>query len=251
MTLTEYLTYPTHVRQIEDLWEAHTQRMAEYGFDRLVYGLTSYRTETSLGDRDDFVILTNHDPAYIDVFLEQGMYFHAPMTRWAINNDGAASWGMLAQRMQDGSLTPDEMQVLRFNKKHRVETGYSISFKSVCMRSKGAIALTARPGMSQDEVDAVWAEHGDDILLMNNVAHLKICTLPHQVTRRPLTPRQREALQWVGDGKTMQDTAVLMGLTQATVEKHLRLAREALGVETTAQAVLKASMQNQMFVLDA
>ena len=41
----------------------------------------------------------------------------------------------------------------------------------------------------------------------------------------------------------------LMGLTPATVEKHLRLARQALSVETTAQAVLKAAYQNQIFVL--
>ena len=53
------------------------------------------------------------------------------------------------------------------------------------------------------------------------------------------------------DGKTTQDAAEIMGLTPATVEKHLRLAREALDVETTAQAVLKASFQNQIFVLDS
>jgi len=40
-------------------------------------------------------------------------------------------------------------------------------------------------------------------------------------------------------------------LTPATVEKHLRLAREALDVETTAQAVLKAAFYNKMFVLEA
>ena len=40
-----------------------------------------------------------------------------------------------------------------------------------------------------------------------------------------------------------------MGLTPATVEKHLRLARETMGVETTAQAVLKAAFQNQMFTI--
>ena len=68
---------------------------------------------------------------------------------------------------------------------------------------------------------------------------------------RTLTRRQREALQWVGDGKTTQDIAQIMGLTQATIEKHLRLARDALNVETTAQAVLKAAFQNQMFVLEA
>lgn len=84
---------------------------------------------------------------------------------------------------------------------------------------------------------------------MNNVMHLKLLTLPYSGERQ-LTKRQREVLQWVGDGKTTQDIAVLLELTPATVEKHLRLAREALDVETTAQAVLKAAFYNQMFVMD-
>ena len=105
--------------------------------------------------------------------------------------------------------------------------------------------------MTQPEVDALWAKHGKDIQLMNEIAHLKILTLPYSTPGRNLTRRQREALEWVGDGKTMQDIALLMGLTSATVEKHLRLARESLSVETTAQAVLKAAFANQMFVLDA
>ena len=105
--------------------------------------------------------------------------------------------------------------------------------------------------MTQSEVDALWAKHGKDIQLMNEIAHLKILTLPYSTPGRNLTSRQREALEWVGDGKTMQDIALLMGLTAATVEKHLRLARESLSVETTAQAVLKAAFANQMFVLDA
>jgi LuxR family transcriptional regulator len=86
---------------------------------------------------------------------------------------------------------------------------------------------------------------------MNNVCHLKLINLPHAGARRKLTPRQREALEWVGDGKTTQDIATIMGLTPATIEKHLRLAREALDVDTTAQAVLKASFQNQIYVLEA
>ena len=99
-------------------------------------------------------------------------------------------------------------------------------------------------------MDAIWEQHGRDLIVMNNVAHLKILTLPY-TGGRPLTRRQREVLEWVGDGKTTQDIAMLMGLTPATVEKHLRLARDALDVETTAQAVLKAALQNQMFVMEA
>ena len=235
----------------QDLWEAHTDKMAEYGFDRLIYGFTHYRSGVSLGDPEDFVILTNHDQDYMNVFIGEQHYLNAPMVNWALNNEGAGSWSVLGEMRKSETLTPQELRVLAFNVSMGVKAGYTISFKAISARSKGAIALTAREGMTQEEVDAMWEEHGNDIQLMNNIAHLKILTLPYVSPKRVLTRRQREALEWVGDGKTMQDIAVLMGLTSATVEKHLRLAREALAVETTAQAVLKAAFANQMFILEA
>jgi LuxR family transcriptional regulator len=173
------------------------------------------------------------------------------MVHWALANDGACSWTVLHNMARERAMTPAEERVLEFNRRMGVQAGYTVSFKSISARSKGAIALTAQDGMTQADVDVVWREYGNDIKLMNDIAHLKILTLPHNPPGRALTNRQREALEWVGDGKTMQDIAVLMGLTSATVEKHLRLAREALSVETTAQAVLKAAFANQMFVLDA
>lgn len=251
MNLKEYLNFLSYTKTLEELWDAHCRQMAQYGFDRLLYGYTQYRTATSLGDPEDFIILSNHCNDYLDGFLRSGLYFHAPMLKWALNNEGAASWSMIHSMMSSGVLTSDERKVFEFNKKSGITVGYTVSFTSVSMRSKGAISLCARKSGGQEEVDEIWKEHGEDILLMNNVAHLKILTLPYNAPNRALTKRQREALQWVGDGKTTQDIALLMGLTSATVEKHLRLAREALCVETTAQAVLKASLQNQMFVMEA
>lgn len=247
----DFLHFLSNCQSIEELWDAHCDRMASYGFDRLIYGFTRYRSGTSLGDPEDFVILTNHSKEYTDVFLGEGLYFHAPMVHWALEHEGVGSWSMLADMFASKTLSAQELKVIEFNLKMQVTAGYTVSFKSISARSKGAIALTAKPGMLQSEVDAVWDEFGRDIHLMNNVVHLKILTLPYSAPNRVLTNRQREALQWVGDGKTTQDIAVLMGLTSATVEKHLRLARESLAVETTAQAVLKASFQNQMFVLEA
>lgn len=251
MTLKDYLYFQCNALSLEELWSAHTQKMAEYGFDRLLYGFTRYRTETSLGDPEDFVILSNHRREYLEEFIHGGLYFHAPMLHWALEHEGACSWRLLNQMLDTKTLSSDEKRVYEFNRRMGVSAGYTISFKSVSVRSKGAISLAARDGMSQDDIDAVWDEHGRDIHLMNNIAHLKILTLPYTSPNRSLTKRQREALEWVGDGKTTQDIALLMGLTSATVEKHLRLAREALVVETTAQAVLKAALHNQMFVLEA
>jgi len=239
-----------NVTTIEELWNIHTRSMAGFGFDRLLYGCTRFRTATSLGDPDDFVILSNHAPDYLDVFVEDRLYAYAPMVQWSLHHDGACSWSVLDARARCNDFTPEERQVLAFNRRHDVTAGYSISFKSVSARAKGAIALTARPGLDQARVDAIWARHGADILALNNLTHLRILTLPYNGPARILTPRQREVLEWVGDGKTVQDIALVMNLTPPTVEKHLRLARKALGVETTAQAVLKAAFQNQIFVLD-
>jgi len=247
----DYLHFLTNCQTIEELWDAHCAKMESYGFDRLLYGFTRYRRGRSLGDPEDFVILTNHAIEYTDVFLGEGLYFHAPMVNWALEYEGAGSWSLVHKMFESKTLSEDELRVIEFNRKMNIHAGYTVSFKSVSTRSKGAIALTGQPNLSQSDVDAIWAEHGREIHLMNNVAHIKIQSLPYNSPKRALTKRQREALQWVGDGKTTQDIAVLMGLTSATVEKHLRLARESLSVETTAQAVLKASFHNQMFVLES
>ena len=246
--LLDYLEKLNETNSIEDLWSLHTQSIAEFGFDRLLYGFTQFRTAHSFGDKEDVLVLTNHDPKYSDPFVND-LYFHAPMVRWATENVGACSWGWMRDNAE--MLTESERKVVEFNRKMGIVAGYTISFREVSVRSKGAIALTAKDGLSQEDADAIWAEHGRLIVQMNNVAHLKITNLPFSTARKSLTKRQREALEWVGDGKTTQDIATIMGLTPATIEKHLRLAREVLDVETTAQAVLKASFQNQIFVLEA
>ena len=54
---------------MEELWDAHTAKMAEYGFDRLIYGFTRYRTSSSLGDPEDIarcvVFLASDDARYV------------------------------------------------------------------------------------------------------------------------------------------------------------------------------------------
>ena len=250
MTLEDYIRQIVSCESIDALWPLHCEHMAAFGFDRLLYGFTRYRTEHSLGAPQDLLILTNHPTEYTDRFIDDELYFNAPIVRWAAENTGACSWSWMAEHSHD--LTPAERQVVEFNRSMQVTSGYTVSFHDgPSRRSKGAIALTGRAGMSQEEVDDIWARDGETILAMNNVAHLKIISLPYRAWRRQLTDRQRQALAWVGEGKTTQDIATIMGLTQATIEKHLRLAREALDADTTAQAVLKASFQNQIFVLDA
>ncbi len=245
--LRNYLEELLKFDRVEEVWPFHMEAMSQFGFDRALYGFSRHTYTPGPLNRDDYFVLSHHSAEYLEPFIDRGLYFHAPMVRWSLENVGACSWGWMAENL--GSLTAEEMKVVEFNRRHDVVAGYSISFKDVSPRSKGAIGLVAKKGLTQTDIDAVWDEHGPDILVMNQVAHLRITTLPF-IGRKTLTPRQREVLEWVGEGKTTQDIATILGVSLATVEKHLRLAREMLEAETTAQAVLKASFQNQIFVVE-
>ena len=249
--MIDHLEALFEAQTIEQIWRLHLGKMASFGFDRLIYGFTRFRTTNSFGSLDDILVLSNHSKAFLDGFVGQGLYHHAPMVRWAAENVGACSWRWIDEQARSGHFTPSELKVMEFNIRQGVRAGYSISFKDVSVRSKGAIGLAARDGISQAQVEDIWAENGREIVIVNNVTHLRITSMPYGQRARSLTKRQREALEWVGDGKTTQDIATIMGLTPATVEKHLRLARDALDVDTTTQAVLKASFQNQIFMIQA
>lgn len=241
----------TKATSLEDVWEIYTSVMDDIGFDRIIYGRTRYSTEKHLGDPEDFLVLTNHDPAYMEYFVEKGNFHNSPMFRWSFNNVGCASWSKVIAMRENGQLSEDELDLLTNNRKFGVEAGYTVSFPMYSRRAKAAASFTAKPGLSQTQVDDIWDKNATGLELLNYIFDLKVSTLPHYTGEIALTKRQREVLEWIGDGKTTQDTATILGLTAATVEKHLRLARETLHVDTTAQAVLKASFLNQMFVIES
>ncbi|MEM9392220.1 MAG: LuxR family transcriptional regulator [Pseudomonadota bacterium] len=234
-------------KSIEEVWALHCRYMRSFGFDRLLYGFTRFKTENSFGDRQDALILSNHDPAYLEIYFADDRFRDAPMTRWAEHNAGACSWSVRERLAQNGELTENAKRVLQLNEEFGVNCGITISFKDLAPGGFGAIGLTGATELSQDDVDRIWARHGDEILLCNNAMHLRALTLPSP-NRNRLTDRQREVLEWTANGKTVSEVGALIDRKPATVEKHLRLARAALNAETTAQAVLKASVQNQIFM---
>lgn len=55
-----------------------------------------------------------------------------------------------------------------------------------------------------------------------------------------LTPRAAEALLWLAQGKTNSDIAIILGISESTVKKHVQEIFEKLGVETRSAATLCA-----------
>lgn len=232
--------------RIEQAWALHLRRMSDYGFDRILY--SNACLPAGVGVLEDTLLLSNHDRSFLDPFCRTGMWRGGIFIRRAEQQGRrSVSWRVT----DETALTEDERRILAFRARHGVVAGYSMNFSGLGVHGRAGTGLCARHGLSQDDVDAIWERHGLLIEVMNIAFHLRVTTLPIDLPGRTLTRRQREVLRWASDGKTVQDIAQLMGLTAPTIEKHLRLARAALGVQTTTQAVLKASFLNQLLRVDS
>jgi LuxR family transcriptional regulator len=233
-------------KTIEEVWETLLLKLQSHGFYNVLYGFTRFHTENGFGDTTDHLVLTNLGPDYVKGYFDDGRYKYGPIVTWAAKNVGVCSWAYIDEVYD--TLNDKSRETVDFNRAFGVSHGYTIGFNNATTRSKGAIGLSMPPFEgTQEQADEIWNKHGSEIKILCDVAHLKITSLPLELRR--LTSRQREVLEWVGDGKTSADVAQIMGLTSATVEKHLKLARDALDVDTTAQAILKASLLNQFYRL--
>jgi DNA-binding CsgD family transcriptional regulator len=61
-----------------------------------------------------------------------------------------------------------------------------------------------------------------------------------------LTPREKECLYWVAQGKSSEETALILNIKTPTVDTYRKQIKEKLNCITIAQAVYKAMKQKQI-----
>lgn len=234
--------------EIETVW-AHLCRFLEsYGFNGITYGHSPDARGPDLGTHDDLMLLSTLDRDFLTALVDNGHYRESITVNWALRNAGVASWSMTSDEARMPGFTSSEA-ALEFFARFGMDAGCTIGFPTASTRGRAVMALTAEPGLTQADVDQRLAQFSDALFVAATVAHRAMAALPYLGAKPVLTPRQREVLEWVAEGKTVADIARIMGLAQPTIEKHLRLAREVLGVDTTAHAVIKATFLNQMFIM--
>ena len=223
----------------EEVWRIYCAAMETAGFTGMFYCATRFPGAAFLGNLHEALLLQHGTDAYLD----EELYVHSPTVAWAEQHTGFVSWAEAA-RTRVAEATASVMRIDQLNAEFGCVAGYVGSLKGVVPGMKGVVGLSAGRGVDQGEIDAMWAECGGDVETLTKLLHVRIAGLPQPLLLRPLTKRQREVLDWYGQGKTTSDIAIIMGLSVATVEKHMRAAREALNATTTAHAVKKAAALN-------
>jgi DNA-binding CsgD family transcriptional regulator len=100
---------------------------------------------------------------------------------------------------------------------------------------------------TSSESDAEWALRRRDLLkglmLIANYVHQRAYDLHGQeapVDLDAITKREIEALEWIAEGKNIEDTAMMMRISTAAVMAHLDSARHKLHAVNRVHAITKA-----------
>lgn len=233
----------------QDVWARHSSALAGFGFTNLIYAYAHHIDSEGLDFTDFSVIYSTLPQHVISRFLGEGLHRHHPYLEWLRDGPGLSSWQDAQRRFSNDEMSSDEHECWLKAQDVGLISGYVQSLTDPDAQIRAVIAMCPAKGRDQEVADRLWGCHGETIMRLNQLMHLRLSNAAPvgQTTAPELTERQRDVLELTASGLTVGEIAQRMGRSTATVEKHLRLARERLGCTNTAQAVLKAAIQRRIF----
>lgn len=120
--------------------------------------------------------------------------------------------------------------------------------RGLALPSRGPSGAQAMLVVTSSLRERDWRAHSTDVLrdmgILANHVHARLLALrgaaaPGEGAAR-LSGRERETLQWAAVGKTIDQTAVILGLSSSAVRTYLDAARRKLNCLTKPQAVAVA-----------
>lgn len=236
---TDFLESILSARTDTDVQRHFLETLDHLGFS---HGLYAARFMLSLPDsifREDYYCFGNFPAPFMDAIESRQLLASSHWMTWSHQQTGSAPCQQI-----DTGLTSE---CARLADRHGLNSGYVLSLGNQIPDVHGMVVVTPHAHASPIKSRRLWENAGGRIRMLSTLLHFRMATLRRNRRAQSLTSRQREVLEWSAAGKTVSETAVILGVSAATVEKHLRLARAAMSAGNTAQAILKAYVTDQLF----
>ncbi|SHG41031.1 autoinducer binding domain-containing protein [Cognatishimia maritima] len=167
-------------------------------------------------------------------YLHRGLQNLDPTIHSAMHSVAPVDWSRLKR-------TKDFKRI--FSDAH----DFGISERGITIPVRGPYGEFGMLSVTRNCDDGEWKKHRRNVIadLQSVAAHVH----DHVMSSAPisrflhhpqLSDRELEILQWIAAGKSQQDIADIINISNRTVEVHLRSARTKLFALTTAQAVGRA-----------
>lgn len=209
-----------------------SKTISQIGFDKYAY--IAFRGRSYNGRP---YVVTNYPEEWHDHYSEHGYVNRDPVITSAQQTITPLNWGEV---LNQGRRIRDEKRVIEEASEFGMNNGITIPIHGP--RSDFA-TLTVASDLGQGEFEELVGEFKYDLHLLSLYFHDEVMrkVLSDEThPTRPLSPREKECLLWTAQGKTSDDIAMIVGISQETVVFHLKNAMRKFNVYSKHHAVVKA-----------
>ena len=211
-----------------ELLEAIGAIARRLGFDHASYGLRSPLPISS----PKIVTLNDYPTAWQTRYREQGYLGIDPTVR-----HGSQSLRPLIWCDEAFASAPEFWEEAR-------SFGLRFGWSQSCWETHGVAGVLSLARSGEPLTDKELSSKELKMTWLSQVTHLGMsrCLMPKMLPtgEAELTERELETLRWTGDGKTSGEISDILGISESTVNFHVRNAVSKLGVVNKTAAVAKA-----------
>jgi LuxR family quorum sensing-dependent transcriptional regulator len=196
--------------------------------------LTSFSMPGPGADLKDGILLNNRPPEYTKRYFEKNYLAHDPAITELRKNLNPYTWSDIREGRK---LNKTEKTILDEGGEFGFNDGFIIPIVTLSGSKSLFCPCGPEPDLTQRaraavEIIGIYSHHA----LKRALLQMKQDTVAHT----PLTPREREIMQWVAAGKTDDEIADILSVGATTVTSHVENAKKKLDAFRRTYAVVQA-----------
>lgn len=233
MGLAEFVAVTNSITSPVALFEALTAEAERQGFEYAAYGALTYRPPSTAEARPPAVLL-NYPTDWQAHYFQQQYQEIDPVVTLTPLLAKPFSWQQL---LAGGQLNAKQRQLFAEAAASGLRHGLSVPLHGPW----GRVAVVSFASPHGDGLSAADLRH---FYLLAHQFHavmedLGATAIPPEATA-VLSTRERDCLSWTAQGKSSWDISVILGISQNTVNFHLKNALRKLRANSRMVAALKA-----------
>ncbi|MCG8371357.1 MAG: LuxR family transcriptional regulator [Proteobacteria bacterium] len=233
MRLSDFIDESNRADSIASLLALMERAADDLGFDRYAYCALTRHERYEAGENQAPAVAHNFPADWIEYYFENGYQTRDPVVLLAPEIERPFLWDTL---VAEHRLDRGQQRLMFEAGEAGLRDGVGVPLHGprgdVCLVTFAAGEGHPRPGPELPRLE-----------VLANQFHAAYGTVGRAARARRrivLSHRERECLQWVASGKSSWDIGTILGISESTVNFHVRNALVKLDANTRTLAVVKA-----------
>jgi LuxR family quorum-sensing system transcriptional regulator CciR len=235
MRISEFIEKSNAAQSPEEVFDLFAKAVGEYGYDRVLFGAATPAAQAALAKDDLKVAVALKVPEdWFKYYFEKSYGEIDPVLLLAPCRTMPFLWSDV---LKNEHLSPKQKQLLQESNEAGLHNGLSIPIHGPQGESY-VVSLAA-----QDKAESTRNDIGVLHILATQF-HLAYSQIARKSVDSPagfhLTERERECLAWAARGKSAWATSMILGVSEHTVNFHMKSAMKKMGTTNRVTAVVSA-----------